>query len=206
MLRHRPSRILFLALTGLLLAGSAMADQEASNRPHVAAGPYGQCYAKSVPRHAYDPEGGSRGRGRTDVYRVGATEDILIQRHDWFSQQLFLLCGPGDETIVVRVGPWHRGHDPREDHLALAFYKAGTLIKRYSTLDIAGGERAEDGGLSRYRNVSASVSHYSVFASGPRLTRVTEQDGAVFSGRWLVEATTVDGRQLVFDPASGALR
>ncbi len=183
-----------------------MADQEASNRPHVAAGPYGQCYAKSVPRHTYDPEDEPRGQGRTDIYRVGATEDTLIQGYDWFSQRLFLLCDPGDETVVVRVGPWHRGHDPKADHLALAFYKGGRLIKRYSTLDIAGGERAEDGGLSQYRNVSASASHYSVFTSGPAAARITEQDGAVFRDRWVVEATTIDGRRLVFDMASGALR
>ena len=121
-------------------------------------------------------------------------------------QQLFLLCRPDNETVVVRVGPWHRGHDPRADHLARAFYKAGTLIKRYSTLDIAGSQKAQDGGLSQDRNVSASVSHYSVFASGPTLTRITEQDGAVFREHWVVEATTIDGRRLVFDMASGALR
>ena len=206
MSRHRSSRIIFLALTALLGAGPAMADEEASNRPHVAAGPYGQCYAKSIPRHAYDPEGEPRGQGRTDVYRVGATEDVLIQRYDWFSQRLFLLCQPGGETVVVRVGPWQRGHDPRADHLALAFYKAGLVIKRYSTLDIAGGDKAGDGGLSQYRNVSASVSHYSVFANGPAPMRITEQDGAVFRERWMVEATTVDGRRLVFDMVSGALR
>ena len=206
MSRRRSKRTLLLAVAGLLFADPALADQEASNRPHVATGPYGQCYAKSVPRHAYDPDGEPRGQGHTDVYRVGATEDDLIRSYDWFSQRLFLLCRPGDDIVVVRVGPWHRGHDPRADHLALAFYKAGVLIKRYSTLDIAGSEKAEGGGLSQYRNVSASVSHYSVFAGGPALTRITEQDGAVFRGRWVVEATTIDGRRLVFDIASGALR
>ena len=125
-----------------------------------------------MPRHTYDPEGGTRSQGRTEVYRVGETEDVLTQRYDWFSQRLFLFCHPGGETVVARVGPWHRGHDPRADHLALAFSQAGRLIKRYSTLDIAGGEKAVDGGLWRYRNVSASVSHYSVFASGPADSRL----------------------------------
>jgi hypothetical protein len=147
-------RALLIALAGVACASPALADQEASNVPHVAAGPYGRCYAKSVPRHIYDPDGGPRQQGRTEVYRVEDPEDVLLQRYDWFSQVLFVRCRPGDETVVVRVGPWHRGHDPRADHLAIAFYQGGRLLRRYSTLDMAGEEEAEDGAFSRYRNVS----------------------------------------------------
>ncbi|MDH3968888.1 MAG: hypothetical protein OEU56_17870 [Rhodospirillales bacterium] len=183
-----------------------MADQEASNVAHVVAGPYGRCYAKSVPKHTYDPDGGPRQQGRTEIYQVGETKDVLVQRYDWFSQILFVRCRPGRETVVVRVGPWHRGHDPRADHLALAFYQDGRLIRRYSTWDIAGGERAEEGAVSKYKNVSASVSHYTVFASGPELTRITETLGPTLKEDWVIKATTADGRVLTFDIETGDLR
>lgn len=198
--------LLLIALVGLASAGSAFADQEANNVPHVAAGPYGRCYAKSVPEHIYDPDGEPRQQGSTEVYQVGDPEDVLEQRYDWFSQTLFVRCRPGSETIVVRVGPWQRGHNPSADHLAVAFYRGGRLLRRYSTLDIAGGEKAGAGAFSEYKNVSASVSHYTVFATPPALTRVTEQVGATFTDDWVVKATTVDGRALVFDVATGALR
>jgi hypothetical protein len=50
------------------------------------------------------------------------------------------------------------------------------------------------------------VSHYTVFASGPELTKITEQAGSTFKEDWVIEATTVDGRMLVFDMATGELR
>jgi hypothetical protein len=42
---------LLMMAAGLAGVGLAMADQEASNVAHVTAGPYGRCYAKSVPKH-----------------------------------------------------------------------------------------------------------------------------------------------------------
>ena len=104
---------------------------------------------------------------------------------------------------VVRVGPWHRGHNPHADHLAIAFYKGGTLLRSYSTLNIVGDERAASGGLSEYRNVSASESHYTVFEKEPKTVSVTSSRGPVFTERWIVTVATVDGRALAFDVATG---
>ena len=101
--------------------------------------------------------------------------------------------------------PWHRGHNPRPDHLAIAFYRGGKLLKSYSTLDIAGAEKAQDIGLSKYQNVSVSVSHYTVFESGPTMIRVTTSEGSSFKDEWLISAKTVDGRQLIFDISTGDL-
>ncbi len=199
-------RALLIAMAGLAWASPASADQEASNVPHVVAGPYGRCYAKSVPMHIYDPESGPRQQGRTEIYRVGDPEDVLVRRYEWFSQVLFVRCRPGSEPIVIRVGPWHRGHNPRSDHLAVAFYQGGRLIKRYSTLDIAGDERAEGVAFSKSKNVSTSVSHYTVFVSGPELTKMTEQVGSTLEEDWVIKATTLDGRVLVFDTATGEIR
>jgi hypothetical protein len=208
---RRPGHVLAIALiaiAGFALATPALADQEASNVAHVAAGPHGRCYAKSVPAYIYDPDGEPRQQGHTTLYRVGDgdSDDVVENRFDWFSQKLLLRCGPANDTLVVRVGPWQRGHDPRADHLAIAFYRGGTLLKSYSTLDIAGGEKAKDGGISKYANVSASVSHYTVFERQPEMVRITTNIGPVFKDNWIIKATTVDGRALVFDMTSGDLQ
>ena len=199
-------RLFLIASLGLMIASPALADDEASNVAHVAAGPYGRCYAKSIPAHIYDPEDQPRQQGVTRVYRVGDPEDVLVHVYDWFSQRLFVRCGPGDDITVVRAGPWHRGHDAEADHLALAFYRGGKLVKSYSTLDIAGGEEATDGGISRYKNVSASVSHYTVFASGPERIKITSSDGPVYTESWHIVATTVDDRSLTFDMKTGEVQ
>ena len=94
------SRALLIVLALPAFARSAVADDEASNVAHVVAGPYGRCYAKSVPDHVYDPADEPRQQGRTMVYRVGNSEDVLVQRLDWFSQRLFVRCGPADGIVV----------------------------------------------------------------------------------------------------------
>jgi hypothetical protein len=194
-----------MTAAGLAWAGLALADQEASNVAHVTAGPYGRCYAKSVPEHVYDPENAPRQSGRTDVYRVEPEDDVLLARFPWFSQKLFLRCGPGSEFWLVRVGPWHRGERAQHDHLAVAFYKKGQLLQRYSTLDIAKIFDGDDPGPPRDGAVSASVSHYSVFQSDPEMVKIVKQDGVVFSESWVIKATTADGRELVFSITSGEL-
>ena len=199
-------RLLLIALLGITIASPALADQEASNVAHVTAGPYGRCYAKSVPAFAYDPEGEARQQGVTKVYRVTDGEDVLVNVYDWFSQQLFVRCSLTDDTVVVRTGPWQRGQDPQADHLAIAFYSGGKLVKSYSTLDIAGDEQATDGGISKYKNVSASVSHYTVFASGPERIKITTLEGPVYFVGWQIVATTIDGRPLTFDMETGEVR
>ena len=192
---------IFLIL--LVWTSPSLADQEASNVAHVAAGTHGRCYAKSVPTHIYDPGQGPRQQGRTTVFRVGEKSDEPAHTYDWFSQVIFVRCGFGDDINLVRVGPWHRGHNPQSDHLAIAFYRGGELLKSYSTLDIAGAEKAQENGLSKYQNVSVSVSHYTVFETGPTMIRVTDSEGSSFEDDWVIRAKTVDGRQLIFDMATG---
>ena len=189
----------------LATASSAIADQEASNVAHVASGTHGRCYAKSIPTHVYDPSDAPRQHGRTFLYQVANGDDVLVHEYDWFSQNLFVKCGPSEGTVVVRLGPWQRGHDPKGDHLAVAFYKGGTLIRSYSTLDIAGDTRAENAGMSSYQNASASVSHYTVFSETPKMVLRRRADGPLSSEQWIIQAVTIDGRVLRFDMETGEL-
>lgn len=171
-------------LFGLLPSAAVHADEEAGNLPHVQSDSWGRCYAKSVPSDTYGEAGTTR------VYEVTAAEDRLLASYGWFSQQIFLQCNMsnnGDSGVsVVQIGPWPRGHAASADHLALAFYFNDRLLKRYSTLDIAG----------RPDNVQSSVSHYTVIE---RIDGYRWIDG----DRYAFDLRTSDGRTLSFDPTTG---
>jgi hypothetical protein len=158
------------------------ADQEAGNRSYVAASASGQFYARSVPEE-------SRGlKGHTRIYQVGDPDDVLLHTYDWYSPQIFLEGFLGSRDVyVVATGPWPRGAQASPGDLALAFYKNGRLIRRYSTLDIAG----------RPDNVSASVSHYVVFRRLAGFRRP-------YGNQLVFDAERHDGQALTFDADTGA--
>mgnify|MGYP001267707160 CR=1 FL=1 len=175
-------------LATLAMAPAAFGDEEAGNRAYVAASQYGNCYAKSVPTGRYGLE------GRTHVYFVESENDRVVQSYDWFGPQLRLECnvaGANDGPVgvsVVQFGPWARGSVADAETLAIAFYWNEQLLRRYSTLDIAGSADA----------VSASVSHYTVIED---IIGYAWRDGNNFS----FSVRTVDGRTIVFDAGSGAI-
>ena len=175
-------------VTILVLAHACVvfADEEASNISHVTASQHGQCYAKSIPAELHGQ------RGVTRIYKVAADKDVLLHALEWFSQRVYLECNvsPSSGPVgvsVVRLGPWARGHQANDNELGIAFYFKGALVKRYSTLDLAG---APD-------NVSRSVSHYTVIDS---------VDGYRWSGtgnRYEFVVRMTDARALRFDPTTG---
>lgn len=172
-----------LLIVALFAPTAARADDEAANRAHVATDPWGQCYARSIPTENYGVA------GETIVYRVRPEKDEEIARYPWFAPQLHLSCNVSDGEGVVapalaQIGPWPRGQAPDKATLALALHFNGEEKARFSTLDIAAGDPA---------NASCSVSHYTVIA----LVDGFAADGASFA------VTTVDGRRLTFDSATG---
>ncbi len=170
---------LFALMALLLLAGAALADQEASNRPVVRSSEYGAYYAKSIPLADYGAEGVTR------VYHVEAEEDTFLYEYPWYAAEIYL-GGSGDGTLV-RFGPWARGRVPSEDHLAIGFYRDGKIVREYSTLEMA----------NLGSGVSESVSHYQVFG---------ERRGFGWSGEaFIYEVMGVDDVLLRFDLENGEL-
>ena len=178
-----------LLLPGLIaLVGPASADQEAGNRPSVIASEYGNCYARTLPSARYGND------GTTFVYRTEAPSDVLVAKFNWYSSQLRLECNIPNKRFdlgvsIVEFGPWPRGQSATTADLALAFYWNATLLRRYSTLDIAG--TAE--------NVVMSTSHYTVIDKVLGYERVTE------TSRVLFRVHTIDGRMIAFDAGTGAI-
>jgi hypothetical protein len=180
-------RIILLGLAGLLfLSPCAWADEEVANRPQLVSSEYGGCYARSVPEESHGQ------KGTTTVFRVERRPpDTLLDQYDWYSQQIYIECAVGGErepagVSVVRLGPWARGYLANPDDLAIAFYLNGRLLRRYSTLDIAG----------KPENVFSSKSHYVVFTEISGYRRID-------SDRYAFDVTTTDGRAIAFDAATG---
>lgn len=181
-----------IGLLALLVMAPAglRADQEAGNRPIVVADQWGGCYARSVPQDHYGT------RGLTEVFQVGRQpeDDVKFASYPFFAQRLFLDCSTADAQgrhgpALVQLGPWARGHKPDAETLAIAFHSNGREVRRYSTLEISGG---------RMEGVSCSVSHYDVFGAVEGFRRQPQEPT-------LFVLTTVDGRELQFDVATGAL-
>ena len=171
--------LIFLAATAL------HADQEAGNVAHVQASQYDRCYAKSVPSERYG------NAGTTTVVRVTDQADAVVHQFDWYAPQLRLACNISDSKTpvgvsIVQFGPWHRGREASNEHLAIAFHFKGEKVAEFSTLDLAGTPD----------NVSASVSHYTV---------IQKIEGYEFQGgnQAVFRIQTEDGRTLTFDPTTG---
>jgi hypothetical protein len=164
-------------------ASLAFADEEAANRPYVRSDEWGQFYAKSVPAESYGL------RGATTVYQVQPGADLPVYAYEWYSPELYLAGFAGTQTVyVIQIGAWPRGREASAQHPAIAFYKNDQLIKAYSTLDIAGEPK----------NVSPSVSHYSVFGERHGFRRP-------FGNQLIFEIERHTGELLSYNPDTGLL-
>ena len=157
------------------------ADDEAGNRAVLRSSTYGGVYARSVPDEPYGQT------GKTRVYGVAKDADAFLCEYDWYASEMYL-GGDGDRTLV-RFGPWHRGQDPRADHLALGIYRDGKTLREYSTLEL----QQMGSGISR------SVSHYTILQER-RGFRWLKDNAYVY------EVTGIGGKLFRFDLATGAPR
>lgn len=128
-----------------LTALSVWGDQEAPNRIYVQSSTYGAYYAKCIPDERYGTN------GKTLLYHVQEEEDVLVHTFDWYSNPVYLRHTAWGVS-VIRVGPWHRGRNQSENHLAVALYLNSELLKEYNTKEIA-----------KLGSAQESVSHYTVF-------------------------------------------
>ncbi|MBN1151124.1 hypothetical protein JXA84_07915 [candidate division WOR-3 bacterium] len=173
-------KLFFTVMTFIFLSCSAFADEEMSNRPVVRASQYGLTYAKSIPDAAYGD------MGKTFIYSVGWENDEIICEYNWYAYEIYL-GGPG-ETTIVRFGPWHRGNEPKEDHLAIGFYRDQEVLREYSTVEIK----------NLGSGISVSVSHYEIFGEKPGFSYAGDDD-------YVFEVKGVSGKLFSFDISSGDL-
>jgi len=176
-----------VALTLLASTQALLADEERTNEPVVFSSWDGTCYAKSVPRSDFGDD------GTTTIYKVGVASDAASDAFNWYSRSVYVLCdvwdGAHSWTAVVRVFKMSSGFQADNETPAIEFYVSGKLVKRYSTLEIAG----------KPENVFVSVSHYTPF-------RTVLGFRANGSGQFEFVTILADGRELRFDWKTGRTR
>jgi hypothetical protein len=155
-------------------------DSEAPNQPIVKSSEHGRYYAKSVPDEHYGQ------KGKTQVFSVGKDSDTLICEYDWYAREIYM-GGAGDATLV-RFGPWHRGHEPKDTDLAIGFYRDGKMVREYTTPEL----------VKLGSGISQSVSHYQVFHRRLGFRWLKENDYAF-------EVEGVNKQTFIFDTNTGAV-
>jgi archaellum component FlaF (FlaF/FlaG flagellin family) len=88
------------------------------------------------------------------------------------------------------MGRWPRGRELADEHLAVAFYNGGQLIKKYSTLDLV-----KDGSA-----IKRTTSHYFWLAGTPQLELAPE-----FGSEDIFTLITLDNIQYTFDITTGEI-
>lgn len=118
---------------GIFLFGmpGASAYKEVGNFSYVQSGPDGVFYARAIPVARTSLE-----VGKTDVYRVQATGDELIDSYPWYTKHGVLLgWSPiaGKVTLLARRKP-----DPLaiEAQVELSLYVGGELVRHVTTADL----------------------------------------------------------------------
>lgn len=167
--------VLIVALVG----GSATADRERTPIAHSTPSFDGRFVFEMRPNTT-----GSEKSGDGTLWRIlqrGIREPVYTTT-GWFSRRVFV---GSDGRNIVRLGNWPRTNDAAiGDHLAIAFYHKGKLIKSYTVGDLI----FDLGTLPR------SVSHYRFYRAVDFIrTKAGER----------IRLELVDGRILHFNVRTG---
>lgn len=131
------------------------------------------------------------------AYSVGLEGSLheLWRTEGWYSFRVFI---SDDGESLVRLGPWIRGSTLSLEHLAVAFYRHGELLKQYSTADL----------VKDPTKLRVSVSHYHWLLTDtirpPAAYVGVVEPGIGYDGSFRL--TTVDGIVYRFDLGTGAIK
>ncbi|WP_196140709.1 hypothetical protein [Aliikangiella sp. G2MR2-5] len=140
------TRLLTIFLTLFSPVFAALADSPARPFPYVTTSENGRMLFKMIPLQ-FTETGTKPAFGVAIKLMPDGSFKELWRLENNYSFQTFI-SNNGENLIVM--GPWNQGHTPSPDHLALAFYKNGKLIKSYSTAEL----------VKDPSKVKATVSHY----------------------------------------------
>jgi hypothetical protein len=188
---------LLLALALAPKATVRLADQEGLPFPYVVSTvnthvspPQGLYFKMST--NANDPRSWDGGVGVAFKVQAGDADLVLWKTSGWYASRVFLAT---DGKHLVRIGNWPRGRKPQPDHLAVAFYADGQLVKSYSTVDL----------IKDMSKVQASTGHYGFLGSESMgfVKFVGPMEHAKDDTQF--ELTMVDGVHYVFSVADGTI-
>ena len=179
--RYRIAGALILAAAVLTAPAPAHADEEQGAYAWVRSARWGRRYFKMLPDKG-SPYDHAKGTGIAyEVQPVGPDKE-LWRVTGWYAFEAWL---SQDGRSLVRLGNWPRGHEPKDEHLGIAFYRDGKLLRRYSTRDL----------IKDRTKVQPSVSHYQYKRSVPGFERSDTRFTLV----------SIDGVTWTFDVTTGAV-
>jgi hypothetical protein len=159
---------------------STCLDSGAAPYPYVTASRGGSRYLKMVP---------DNGGGVGTVYKVGRDSDIAEWKFEgWYAFTTFL---SSEGRFIARMGDSPSGDKPSPDHLAVAFYDRGVLVKQYSTRDL----------IEDDSKVEPSASHYQFW-------KHDQPHGFTYpmrNGNLCFSLITIDGIRYLFEPGTGEI-
>ncbi len=126
--------------------------------------------------------------------RDGALKE-LYRTKGWYSFKVFVSM---DGKYLVQLETRQRGHRPHPDHLAIAFYKDGKPLKRYSTAELVKDPDKVRSSVSYYEWLAADMSE----DLGEVQARGVQPGLDYFNGFTL---HTVDGLTYRFDVTTGEI-
>jgi hypothetical protein len=191
----------FLIAVSLLIAAvlspAARADSFRAPYPHAVTSANGRYVFKMVPsrEEAFVHEESPPGAGI--AYRVNADGELteIWKTSGWYSRDIFL---GSDGATLVRLGASMSGDGPSRDHVGVAFYREGKLLKSYSTAEL----------IKDRTKVSVTASHYewlpglAGFAPGHL---GAEDAPTLHDAASRFSLTTIDDRRYHFDVTTGEI-
>ncbi|MFZ3072317.1 MAG: hypothetical protein WA162_03660 [Thermodesulfobacteriota bacterium] len=174
-------RAVLIVLFVLISCSPSAADEEMAPYPYVVTTD-GRFYFEMTP----DPEAKydhDKGYGTLFEINNDGTEKVLWKVDGWYAFKTYI---SHDGKYLVRMGNWPRGHEPSDEHLAIAFYKEGKLLKSYSTKDLIKDPSA----------IRPTVSHYFF------LKKVIGFEEP-YNYRFIMQ--TIDNVEYVFDASNGMI-
>lgn len=144
--------LIWFLVQQIFTALAARADEEMSPVPMVTPSESQMYFFKMVPAEMAD-RGGDRlvevTKATGAAYQLGGDGGMreLWRTEGWYASTVLLA---NDGRHLVRMGPWPSGWEPTPEHLAVAFYRDGQLLRSYSTADL----------IKDKKRVQVSASHY----------------------------------------------
>ncbi|MCB0278841.1 MAG: hypothetical protein KDD94_05025 [Calditrichaeota bacterium] len=127
--------MIFLLLISMLF----WQDRERPPYPFIIQSQNGAYYFKMSPskKAPYDRE---LGEGYAFKIAAGDEDELVWSTTKWYAYEIYLA---NDGEHLIRIGNIPRGKKQSDKHLAIAFYRNGKLIKKYSTLRLLGNYQVQ---------------------------------------------------------------
>lgn len=170
-----------VSIAVLFFASSVSADEPAPNKKYRAESLNKKFYLDMIPQKG---SGGS-GPGKGIAYRLGSNQKLW--EIDWYARRVIL---SDDGKYLIRLGTWGSDRSGFSD-LAVAFYREGREIKRYSIKDLIQDPNRLEQTLSHYfwqatessveSGLSADGNHFTLILLDGSVYRFDVKTGEILS-------------------------